>query len=98
MTMDPNTKDEAFIRTEDVTFSYGDTVPDDVLKGIVMHVEKGEFVALLGHNGSGKSTLIQTLNGLLRPTSGQVLLDGKDIWEEPTKIRAVRFRVGMVVQ
>ena len=55
-------------------------------------------MGVIGHTGSGKSTLIQMLNGLIKPTSGQVLLDGKDIWEEPKKIRAVRFRVGMVFQ
>ncbi|WP_418771225.1 energy-coupling factor transporter ATPase, partial [Neglectibacter timonensis] len=59
---------------------------------------QGEFLGVIGHTGSGKSTLIQMLNGLIKPTSGQVLLDGKDIWEEPKKIRAVRFRVGMVFQ
>ena len=53
---------------------------------------------MIGHTGSGKSTLIQTLNGLLRPTGGQVLLNGKDILAEPKKIREVRFRVGMVFQ
>ena len=63
-----------------------------------IQVEKGEFLGVIGHTGSGKSTLIQMLNGLLRPTSGQVLLDGKDIWAEPKKIRQVRFKVGMVFQ
>ena len=61
-------------------------------------IEKGEFVGVIGHTGSGKSTLIQMLNGLIRPTAGQVLLEGRDIWQEPKKIRAVRFRVGMVFQ
>ena len=59
---------------------------------------EGEFLGIIGHTGSGKSTLIQHLNGLLRPTSGQVLLSGKDIWAEPRKIRNVRFRVGLVFQ
>ncbi len=53
---------------------------------------------MIGHTGSGKSTLVQHLNGLLRPTSGQVLLEGRDIWAEPKKIRDVRFQVGMVFQ
>ena len=61
-------------------------------------MERGDFIGVIGHTGSGKSTLVQHLNGLLRPTSGQVLLEGKDIWEEPKKIREVRFRVGMVFQ
>ena len=55
-------------------------------------------MGIIGHTGSGKSTLIQQCNGLLRPTSGQVLLRGKDIWEQPKKIRAVRFQVGLVFQ
>ena len=61
-------------------------------------VYEGEFLGIIGHTGSGKSTLIQHLNGLLKPTSGQVLLAGKDIWAEPKKIRDVRFRVGLVFQ
>ena len=58
----------------------------------------GEFLGIIGHTGSGKSTLIQHLNGLLRPTSGKILLRGKDIWAEPKKIRDVRFQVGLVFQ
>ena len=61
-------------------------------------VEKGDFVGIIGHTGSGKSTLVQHLNGLMKPTSGEVLLDGKNIWENPKEIRTVRFRVGMVFQ
>ena len=58
----------------------------------------GEFLGIIGHTGSGKSTLIQHLNGLLRPTDGQILLDGTDIWERPKEIRKVRFQVGLVFQ
>ena len=61
-------------------------------------VYEGEFLGIIGHTGSGKSTLIQHLNGLLKPTAGQVLLGGKDIWADPKKIRDVRFRVGLVFQ
>ena len=68
------------------------------MEDVSLSIEKGEFIGVIGHTGSGKSTLIQTLNGLVRPTSGQVLLEGQDIWREPKKIRAVRFRVGMVFQ
>ena len=58
----------------------------------------GEFLGIIGHTGSGKSTLIQHLNGLLRPTDGQILLDGEDIWAKPKEIRKVRFQVGLVFQ
>ena len=59
---------------------------------------RGEFLGIIGHTGSGKSTLIQHLNGLLKPTTGRILLGGKDIWADPKKIRDVRFRVGLVFQ
>ncbi len=68
------------------------------LDDVSLSVEAGDFVGVIGHTGSGKSTLVQHLNGLLRPTSGQVLLDGEDIWAKPKQIRRVRFRVGMVFQ
>ena len=88
------------LETKDLTYTYGGGTPFE--KTAVDHVnvgiEKGEFLGIIGHTGSGKSTLVQTLNGLLRPTSGTVLLNGKDIWAEPKKIRAVRFQVGMVFQ
>lgn len=58
----------------------------------------GEFLGIIGHTGSGKSTLIQHLNGLLKPTSGTIYLDGRDIWEKPKEIRKVRFEVGLVFQ
>ena len=88
------------IETRDLTYIYGEGTPFEkvAVEGVSTAIEKGEFVGVIGHTGSGKSTLIQTLNGLIRPTSGQVLLDGKDIWAEPKKIRSVRFRVGMVFQ
>ena len=63
-----------------------------------LSVMDGEFLGIIGHTGSGKSTLIQHLNGLLKPTSGRILLQGKDIWAEPKKIRDVRFQVGLVFQ
>jgi energy-coupling factor transport system ATP-binding protein len=61
-------------------------------------VERGEFIGIIGHTGSGKSTLMQHLNGLLKPTSGKVLLDGKDIWSDKKLTRQARFRVGLVFQ
>lgn len=88
------------IETRNLTYTYSAGTPFEktAMKDVSLSIEKGDFVGIIGHTGSGKSTLVQHLNGLLRPTSGQVLLEGKDIWEEPKKIRAVRFQVGMVFQ
>ena len=88
------------IETKDLAYRYSVGTPFEkaAVEQVSIQVEKGELLGVIGHTGSGKSTLIQTLNGLLRPTSGQVLLDGTDIWAEPKKIRSVRFRVGMVFQ
>ena len=90
----------AILETRDLTFEYGAGTPfsKTAVKNVSIALREGEFLGVIGHTGSGKSTLIQLFNGLLKPTSGQVLLDGKDIWEEPKKIRSVRFRVGMVFQ
>ena len=68
------------------------------MKGIDLSVAEGEYLAIIGRTGSGKSTLIQHLNGLLRPTSGQVLFDGEDIWSSKERTRQVRFQVGLVFQ
>ena len=90
----------AIIETKDLAYRYSAGTPFEktAVENVSIQVEKGEFLGVIGHTGSGKSTLVQMLNGLLRPTSGQVLLDGKDIWAEPKKIRQVRFKVGMVFQ
>lgn len=88
------------LETKNLTYKYGVGTPFEkvAVEDVSLSIEKGEFIGVIGHTGSGKSTLIQTLNGLIRPTSGQVLLEGRDIWQEPKKIRAVRFQVGMVFQ
>jgi energy-coupling factor transport system ATP-binding protein len=88
------------IETKDLTYTYGEGTPfcKTAVDHVNLSIEKGELIGLIGHTGSGKSTLIQQLNGLLRPTSGKVLLNGRDIWAQPKKIRAVRFQVGMVFQ
>lgn len=88
------------LETKGLTYRYGTGTPFEktAVDGVSIALEKGEFLGVIGHTGSGKSTLIQMLNGLLRPTGGQVLLEGRDIWAEPKKIRDVRFRVGMVFQ
>lgn len=88
------------IKTEGLTHIYGAGTPFErrALDNIDLELYEGEFVGLIGHTGSGKSTLIQHLNGLLKPSSGRVLLDGKDIWEKDSDIRQVRFKVGLVFQ
>ena len=88
------------IETKNLTYTYGAGTPfsKTAIEDVNIAIKKGEFVGLIGHTGSGKSTLIQQLNGLLRPTSGTVLLNGKDIWEKKKEIRKVRFQVGMVFQ
>ena len=68
------------------------------LRDVSLTVERGDFYGLVGLNGSGKSTLIQHLNGLLKPTSGRVLFEGRDIWETKERTRATRFQVGLVFQ
>lgn len=88
------------LETKNLTYIYGEGTPfcKTAVNNVSISIEQGEFLGVIGHTGSGKSTLIQLLNGLLKPTSGQILLDGRDIWSEPKKIRSVRFKVGMVFQ
>ena len=80
------------------TYSAGTPFEHKAIDNMDLEVMPGEFLGIIGHTGSGKSTLIQHLNGLLRPTDGQILLDGTDIWERPKEIRKVRFQVGLVFQ
>ena len=91
---------EPILQIKHLTHTYGQGTPfcRSAIEDVSFDVREGEFLGLIGHTGSGKSTLIQHLNGLLRPTSGQVLLHGKDIWAEPKKIRNVRFKIGLVFQ
>ena len=91
---------ETIIRVDNLTHTYGVGTPfqRSAVEGMTLEIRRGEFLGVIGHTGSGKSTLIQHLNGLLKPTSGTVYLDGRDIWAEPKKIRHVRFRVGLVFQ
>ena len=79
-------------------YSAGTPFEHIALDDVSFSVNKGEFIGIIGHTGSGKSTLIQHLNGLLKPTSGQVLLDGIDIWSNKKYTREARFRVGLVFQ
>ena len=79
-------------------YSIGTPFEHAALQDVTFDVQPGEFIGIIGHTGSGKSTLIQHLNGLLKPTAGQVLLDGKDIWADKATTRQSRFRVGLVFQ
>ncbi|MBQ8748439.1 MAG: energy-coupling factor transporter ATPase [Oscillospiraceae bacterium] len=79
-------------------YSIGTPFEHIALKDVSFSVERGEFIGVIGHTGSGKSTLMQHLNGLLKPTSGEILLDGKDIWSDKKFTRQCRFRVGLVFQ
>ena len=90
----------ATIQTKGLTYRYGIGTPFEktAVDHVDLEIESGSFVGIIGHTGSGKSTLIQHLNGLLKPTEGSILLDGKDIWAEKAQMRQVRFRVGLVFQ
>lgn len=80
------------------TYSAGSPLEHIAVKDVNFDIEQGEFVGVIGHTGSGKSTLVQMLNGLLKPTSGSIELDGVNIWAKPKEIRKIRFKVGLVFQ
>ena len=86
------------IKNLNYIYSVGTPFEHKALEDVSFSVNKGEFIGIIGHTGSGKSTLMQQLNGLLKPTSGQVLLDGQDIWSDKKLTRQARFRVGLVFQ
>ena len=79
-------------------YSVGTPFEHKALDAVSFSVERGEFIGIIGHTGSGKSTLMQHMNGLLKPHSGEVLLDGQDIWSDKKFTRQARFRVGLVFQ
>ena len=91
---------EAIIETKQLTHVYSAGTPFErtALQSVDFTAYKGEYLGIIGHTGSGKSTLIQHLNGLLKPTSGQVLYQGQDIWSDPKLTRMTRFNVGLVFQ
>jgi len=88
------------IRTENLTYTYSQGTPFEktAVKDVNIEIEEGELVGIIGHTGSGKSTLIQHLNGLIKPTSGKIFIDGVDIHDKDIKLRDVRFKVGLVFQ
>ena len=90
----------SILELKNLSYVYGLKTPFEkrAVDNVSLSIEKGEFIGIIGHTGSGKSTLVQMLNGLIKPTSGQVLLEGRDIWENPKEIRKIRFKVGMVFQ
>ena len=91
---------EPIIQTEQLTHIYSAGTPFErtALEGVDFSASRGEYLGIIGHTGSGKSTLIQHFNGLLKPTSGRILIGGQDMWAEPKKIRSFRFQVGLVFQ
>lgn len=90
----------SIIELVDVGFIYGKKTPYEIhaLKNINLKIEEGKIAGIIGHTGSGKSTLVQMFNGLIKPDSGKVFVNGVDIWKKPKEISKVRFTVGMVMQ
>ena len=90
----------SIIKVEHLTYIYGEGLPDATraLDDISFEIERGEFLGVIGPTGCGKSTLITHFNGLNRPTSGRLLIDGEDMWADPKQIRKYRFKVGLVFQ
>lgn len=88
------------LETQNLIYVYGEGTPFRItaLDNVSIDIEKGEFVAVIGHTGSGKSTLVQHLNGLLKPTDGKIFLDGKDIHQSKSTLFDTRFRVGLCFQ
>ena len=85
---------------QNVSYTYGSGSPYEIkaLDNISLDIEAGKITGIIGHTGSGKSTLLQLLNGLIKPDSGKILLDGEDIWSKPKEITKIRYRVGLVMQ
>ncbi len=88
------------LTVDKVTYKYSVGTPFEktAVDSVDLEIREGEFVGIIGHTGSGKSTLIQHFNGLVKPTSGRVLVDGADIWGRGVNIRDIRFKVGLVFQ
>lgn len=90
----------SLLEVKNLTYTYGKSTPfvTHAVDNVSFKIEKGEIIGLIGHTGSGKSTIVQQLNGLIKPESGEVVLDGKNIWTEYKNISEVRFKVGLVFQ
>lgn len=90
----------SLLELKNVSYTYSSGTPFEItaIEDINLTIEKGSFVGIIGHTGSGKSTLIQHFNALLKPTTGQVLLNGKDINQSKQSAHEVRFKVGLCFQ
>lgn len=90
----------SLLSVKDVSFVYSQGTPfqHTAVENVSFDVNQGDFIGIIGHTGSGKSTLVQMLNGLLKPSSGSIILDGVNIWDKPKEIRKIRFKVGLVFQ
>lgn len=90
----------SILQVKNLTHSYNGNTPfvNDAVSNVSFAVEKGEILGIIGHTGSGKSTLVQHLNGLLKPTDGQILFENEDIWKNPKEIRKIRSKIGLVFQ
>jgi len=90
----------AILEVKSLTHTYGGNTPfiNDAVREVSFTVQKGEIIGIIGHTGSGKSTLVQHLNGLLKPTDGEILIEDQNIWDKPKEIRKVRSKVGLVFQ
>jgi energy-coupling factor transport system ATP-binding protein len=88
------------MKINDLNYIYNPNTPFEkkALDSINIEIDEGEFIGLIGHTGSGKSTLVQHLNGLMKPTSGNIIIDGKDITHKDTKLKLIRQKVGLVFQ
>lgn len=90
----------AVLTANQLNFIYGEGTPYEkvAVSDVSFRVNQGEILGIIGHTGSGKSTLMQLLGGLLQPKSGEVLINGQDIWKNPKEVRNYRFQVGLVFQ
>ncbi len=90
----------SLLKVTDLTYTYGHGTPfvTHAVNNVSFGINNGEIVGIIGHTGSGKSTIVGMLNGLIKPEGGEVLLEGKNIWTDFSKITDVRFKVGLVFQ
>lgn len=90
----------AILKTEDLTYIYSAGTPFEktAVDHVNLEIEANQMIGVIGHTGSGKSTLMQHFNGLLQPTSGRIYLENRDIWADKSRLREVRFQVGLVFQ